>query len=91
MAENRAKKVSELPLADNVNGSDTILIVKTINSISNTYQTNVNSLISNTIFINEAPANSTTNVAINTIRYANGQVFMAINSTAWGVLNLASF
>lgn len=82
MADN-SKKISELPTAANVAGTDRILVLRDPSGVPSVRTVNANIFAANLVLSNSVPANSTSNGIPGTIRYDNSYVYICTANNTW--------
>ena len=86
-----SKKVSELPTAANVAATDRVLVLRDPLGTPSVRTVNVNIFAANITISNSAPANSTANGIIGTIRYDNTYFYVCIANNTWKRATLSSW
>ncbi len=82
MADN-SKKVSELPTAANVASTDRVLVLRSPSSNASVRTVTLSDLSANIIVSNSAPANSTSNGIVGTIRYDSSYIYVCTANNTW--------
>jgi hypothetical protein len=88
-----SRKVSELPVASNVSGTDRLLVLYNANNstIQSVRTISISTLISNTIVSNTVPANTLANGIAGTIAYDNGFIYVCAANNNWLRAPLSTF
>lgn len=90
MADN-SKKVSELPAAANVAGTDRILVLRDPVGNASVRTVEFKTVSANITISNSVPANSTANGIAGTIRFDSGYIYVCVANNLWKRTTLSSF
>lgn len=78
-----SKKISELPTAANVAASDRLLVLRDPSGTPSVRTVNVSVFSANLVLSNSAPANSSANGLVGTIRYDSSYVYICVANNTW--------
>ena len=78
-----SKKVSQLPTAANVAGTDRVLILRDPSGTPSVRTVNANIFAANLVLSNSAPANSSANGIAGTIRWDSSYIYVCVANNTW--------
>jgi len=78
-----SKKVSQLPTAANVAGSDRVLILRDPSGTPSVRTVNVNIFAANLTLSNSVPANSSAIGIAGTVRYDSSYIYVCVANNTW--------
>lgn len=90
MADN-SKKISELPTAANVAGTDRILVLRSPSGTPSVRTVVFSTLSANLIVSNTTPANSSSTGLAGTISYDSSYIYICVANNTWKRANLTSW
>lgn len=90
MADN-SKKVSELPTANNIAGSDRVLVLRDPSGNPSVRTVPFSTVSANLIISNTTPANSTAIGLAGTIRYDANYLYICVANNTWKRASLTSW
>ena len=86
-----SKKISQLPAATNISGSDKLLILSNPSGNVSTRTIDWKTLSSNLLLSNNVPANSSSNGITGTIRFDTNYAYICIANNTWKRFSLDNF